>query len=145
MKVLGEFVAYMWVIIVVVAALAALGFSNPARGAHTEKSEVYPDVLVTFGCLDEQVALNLHEVWEAKGNYWFSEVADQYMQTGECFFLTEPGYPAYIDRVVKKADKKFEGENAYVVEAHFFGASPGKTFFFMYYGELPVRARRSTA
>ena len=122
-----------------------VALSGTAWGAHMEKPEVYPDVMVTFGCLDEQVALNLHEVWEIKGNYWFSEVGNQYMQTGECFFLTEPGYPAYIDRVVKKAGKKFKGEDAYVVEAHFFGAAKGKTFFFMYYGELPVRARRSAA
>ena len=120
-------------------------FSNIARGAHTEKPEVYPDVMVTFGCFDEQVALNLYEVWEVKGDHWFKEVGNQNMQTGECFFLTEPGYPAYIDRVVKKADKKFENQAAYVVEAHFYGASPGKTFFFMYYGQLPVRARRSAA
>ena len=70
---------------------------------------------------------------------------NQYLQVGECFSLYGPGYPAYIDRAVKKADKKFEGEDAYVVEAHFWGAPPGKTFFFMYYGELPARARRSAA
>ena len=133
--------------IIIAAALAALVVTaapGVARGAHTEKPEVYPEVLVTFGCFDEQVALNLHEVWETKGNYWFGEVGNQYMQTGECFFLSG-GYPAYIDRVVKKADKKFKNQDAYVVEDHFFGASPGKTFFFMYYGELPVRARRSAA
>ena len=128
-----------------IAATLALVIPGHAHGAHTEKPEVYPDVLVTFGCFDEQVALNLHEVWEVKGQYWFSEVGDQYMETGECFFLTEPGYPAYIDRMVKKANKKFKGQPAYVVEAHFFGAAKGKTFFFMYYGELPVRARRSAA
>ena len=125
--------------------LLAFPGGEAVRAAHLEKPEVYPDVLVTFGCLDEQAALNLQEVWEVKGQYWFAEVAGQYMQGGECFFLTEPGYPAYIDRVVKKADKKFENQAAYVVEAHFYGASPGKTFFFMYYGELPVRAHRSAA
>lgn len=129
----------------VMFALIVIVFPGKASGAHTEKPEVYPDVMVTFGCFDEQVALNLHEIWEVKGQYWFSEVGNQYRQTGECFMLTEPGYPAYVDRVVSKADKKFKGEDAYVVEAHFLGASPGKTFFFMYYGELPVRARRSAA
>ncbi len=116
---------------------------NKAWGAHTEKPEVSPDVLVTFGCFDEQVTLNLQAVWETRGNYWYSEVANQYVQNEECFLLTESGYPAYIDRVVKKAGKKFKDENAYVVEAHFLGASPGKTFFLLYYGELPVRASRS--
>ncbi len=133
------------VIAAALAVLLAVAAPGVTFGAHTEKPEVYPEVLITFGCLDEQVALNLHEIWEAKGNYWFSEVASQYVQAGECFILTEPGYPAYIDRVVKKADKKFKNQDAYVVEAHFFGASPGKTFFFLYYGELPVRARRSAA
>ncbi len=136
---------YSYAIAVFALILLALTIPSQVQGAHTEEPEVYPDVLVTFGCFDEKVALNLHEIWEVKGDYWFKEVGSQYMQTGECFFLYDPGYPAYVDRVVKKADKKFEGENAYVVEAHFYGASPGKTFFFMYYGELPVRARRSAA
>ncbi len=125
------------------ASLFLFGMVMPVQGAHTEEPPVAPDVMVTFGCLDEQVALNLHEVWEVKGQYWFSEVGNQYRQTGECFTLYEPGYPAYIDRVVNKSGKKFEGEDAYVVEAHFLGAPPGKTFFFMYYGELPARAHRS--
>ena len=133
------------VIAVIFWGSLAVFMATKAWGAHTEKPEVYPDVLVTFGCLDEQVTLNLQEVWEVKSYYWFSEVAGQYVQTGECFMLYESGYPAYIDRVVKKADKKFKGEDAYLVEAHFLGASPDKTFFFMYYGELPARARRSAA
>ena len=140
------FFTFRWSFIAAIIALAlALSIPDEARGAHTEEPEVYPDVMVTFGCLDEQVTLNLQEVWEVKSYYWFSAVAGQYVQTGECFMLYEPGYPAYIDRVVKKADKKFKGEDAYLVEAHFYGAARGKTFFFMFYGELPVRARRSAA
>ena len=127
------------------ASLFLFGMVIPVQGAHTEKPEVAPDVMVTFGCFNEQVALNLQEIWEVKGGYWFKEVGNQYMQTGECFFLYDPGYPAYVDRVVKKSDKKFNGENAYVVEAHFYGAAKGKTFFFMYYGELPIRARQRAA
>ena len=141
---LKELLSWSVIWIFAVSMLLFVMLAEEAHGAHTEKPEVFPDVLVSFGCLDEQVALNLQEVWEVKGNYWFREVASQYGETGECFFL-EYGYPAYVDRVVKKADKDFEGENAYVVEAHFWGAPPGKTFFFMYYGELPVRARRSAA
>ena len=143
MRVPQHIVAYIFAALAVVSTV--LLFSGPARGAHTEKPEVYPDVLVTFGCLDEQVALNLQHVWEVKGLYWLSEAASEYVLEGECFLLTDPGYPAYIDRVVKKADKKLENQDAYVVEAHFWGAAKGKTFFFMYYGELPARARRSAA
>ncbi len=144
MKVLKRWVTtFAWFVVWV--SLFVFGVVMPSHGAHTEEPEVYPDVMATFGCFEEQVALNLLEVWEAKGQYWFSEVGDQYMQSGECFFLYDPGYPAYVDRVVRKSDKKFEGEDAYVVEAHFLGAAPGKTFFFMYYGELPIRARRSAA
>lgn len=124
---------------IVIGILASmLAFAGVAR-------DESPDVLVTFGCFAEQTALDLAHVWEEKGDYYFDEMANEYLQSNECFILYEPGYPAYIDRMVKQLGKEFLGLPSYVVAAHFFGTPPigeenYKPFYFLYHGELPERA-----
>lgn len=126
--------------------LAAFLFISSVANAREES----PDVLVTFGCFQEQTALDLAHVWKEKGEYYFNEIADAYLQTNECFLLYEPGYPAYIDRMVKEINKLFLGDRSYVVEAHMYGSPPVgdedyKPFYFLFHGELPERAVRREA
>ena len=124
--------------------LLVASFSNGAKGVHTEEPEVSPDVLVTFGFPEEDVVLNLAHAYETGGQQALDEAGSGYLMTLECFVI-EGGYLAYIDRVVKKTNYKYQGEDTYVVEAHFWGAPLDKVFYFLFYGELPVRARRSAA
>ena len=132
---------YGYVVTIIVLMLLALFFPGKVKGGELPN----PDLLVTFGCAQEQTTLNLAYVWEKKGEYWFLEAATDYVLNKECFSMTYPGYPGYVDRVVRKLDKKFYGSPAYVVEGHFYGAPPGKTFFFLFFGELPAKAHRSAA
>ncbi len=129
---------------IVIGILASvLAFAAVAR-------DESPDVLVTFGCFQEQTALDLAHVWEEKGDYFFDEMANEYLQSNECFILYDPGYPAYIDRMVKKLSKDFQNLPSYVVEAHMYGSpSVGDEgympFYFLFHGELPERAVRREA
>ena len=125
------------------AAVLMLLVSGPARGAHTEDG-VSPDLLVRFGCLEVDVVIELAHVYETRGQKKFDDVAALYVENRECVYILG-GYPAYIDRVVQKTNYKFKGKDTYVVEAHFWGTPPGKTFYLLYYGELPARAHRSAA
>ena len=126
--------------------LATFLFLSSAASAREES----PDVLITFGCFQEQTALDLAYVWEEKGDYFFDEAGNDYLLSGDCFVLYEPGYPAYIDRMVKKLSKDFQNLPSYVVEAHMYGSpSVGDEgympFYFLFHGELPERAVRREA
>lgn len=127
----------------IIAGILAMLLIATFPGKTRSEELPFPDLFVMYGCAQEQTSLNLAHIWVKKGKYWFNEAASDYVLNGECFILGDPGFPAYIDRVVRKVDKKFEGDDAYVVEGHFFGDPPEKTFFFMYHGELPAKARRS--
>ena len=129
----------VWVAVVSLLLMALL--PGAARGAHAENG-VSPDLLVQFWCLEEGVVLNLAHSYYTGGQGGLDEAAAGYIENRECFFM-EGGYPAYVDRAVEKTRYKFRGADTYVVEGHFWGAPPGRKFFFLYYGELPERARRS--
>ena len=131
-------IAISTIIALGLGVLMAMTFPSASRG------EEPPDLFVGYGCFEEQTSLDLAHVWEKKGMYWLTEAANEYLQTEECFTLDTPGYPTYIDRVVKQLGKKVKGEDAYVVEGHFHGV-PEKPFFFLYHGEVPVKARRTAA
>ncbi len=135
------YAATLWWFCVWSTLLFMLLHPGAARGAHAEDG-VSPDLLVQFWCLEEDVVLNLAHSYYTGGQGGLDEAGAGYMMNHECFVI-EGGYPAYIDRVVKKTSYRFKNMDTYVVEAHFWGAPPGKKFFFLYYGELPERARRS--
>lgn len=137
--------AYMYGIIAAGLIAVAILFISVAN-ARDES----PDVLITFGCFQEQTALDLAYVWVEKGDYFFDEAGNDYLISGDCFVLYEPGYPAYIDRMVKKLSKDFQNLPSYVVEAHMYGSpSVGDEgympFYFLFHGELPERAVRREA
>jgi len=109
----------------------------------TSRGEENPDLVLHFGCINEAVILNLGHVWDTKGEGPFAAVASEYLREAECFELS-PGYPVYIMRIVKKLETQVEGEGAYVVEGRFYGDPSRKKVYFMYYGEVPARAHRSS-
>lgn len=109
-----------------------------------------PDLFVTFGCFQEQTTLDLAHVWVEKGDYYFDEAANEYLQLDECFVLYQPGWAAYIDRVVKRLSKDYNNMPSYVVEAHMYsspavGEEGYMPFYFLYHGDLPERAVRREA
>ena len=119
---------------VIFALVAALFISGQSKG------EVHPpDLLQATGCLSERVALGGSDVWEKRGEYWSNEKFFEYILAGKCFQLFE-GYPTYVVRTVKRLGKRYNGYVAYVVEARFLGAAPGKKFYFFFYGTLPAAA-----
>ena len=127
---------------VISVALGVILAALPAQGAHANDEPA--EVIVSFGCLEADVAVELAHVHETMGYAKYSDAAALYVENGECIYIPG-GYPAYIDRVVKRTNYRFKGQATYVVEAHFWGALPGKTFYLLYYGELPARAHRSSA
>ena len=119
---------------IIFGIIAAFLVPGQAKG-----SEHPPDLLQAAGCLSEEVALDVSRVWEKKGEYWSNEKFFEYILAGKCFQLFE-GYPTYVVRTVKRLGKRYNGYVAYVVEARFLGAAPGKKFYFFFYGTLPAAA-----